>query len=94
MVKSGPYLLADCDGDGVTNGDELNPPGGEPATDPNDSCSSNLSDITLTQSGDYLLADCDGDGVTNGDELSPPDGEPATDPNDPCSKFSNDIRII
>ncbi len=38
----------DCDGDGVTNGDELDPPGGGPATDPNNPCSYISSDITLT----------------------------------------------
>ena len=84
LVQTGAYLLADCDGDGVTNGDELSPPDGEPATDLNDPCDYILADITLVQTGSYLLADCDGDGVTNGDELSPPDGEPATDPNDLC----------
>ena len=83
----------DCDGDGVTNGDELSPPDGETPTDPNDSCDYVLADISLTQTGAYLLADCDGDGVTNGDELSPPDGETPTDPNDPCDYILADITL-
>ena len=77
----------------MTNGDELSPPDGEPATDPNDPCNSLASDITLVKSGAYLLADCDGDGVTNGDELNPPGGEAATDPNDPCSSITSDISL-
>ena len=39
--------MEDCDGDGVINGDELTPPDGEAATDPNDPCSINSSDITV-----------------------------------------------
>ena len=34
LTQTGAYLLADCDGDGVTNGDELTPPDGETPTDP------------------------------------------------------------
>ena len=47
MTVSGDYLLADCDGDGVTNGDELFPPDGEDPTDPNDPCDYTVSDITV-----------------------------------------------
>ncbi|MDL5515113.1 hypothetical protein QSE00_25115, partial [Arenibacter sp. M-2] len=65
---------ADCDGDGVTNGDEK-----EDGTDPLDPCDYNPEHITLAQSGDYLTVDCDGDGVTNGDEK-----EDGTDPLDSC----------
>jgi gliding motility-associated-like protein len=87
------WLDADCDGDGVTNGVEVDPDGdgtpGPNGTDPNDPCSLNLADQTLAPSQAWLDADCDGDGVTNGDEVDPDgDGTPGpngTDPNDPCS---------
>jgi gliding motility-associated-like protein len=76
-------LDADCDGDGVSNGDEIDPDGdgtpGPDGTDPSDPCSLNLADQTLAPSQEWLDADCDGDGVTNGDEL---DG--GSDPFDPC----------
>jgi gliding motility-associated-like protein len=67
--------LLDCDGDGVTNGDEA-----ADGTNPYDPCDFDPNSITLPQSGDWNDADCDGDGVTNEDEVA--DG---TDPNDPCS---------
>ena len=65
----------DCDGDGVTNDDEVTD-----GTDPLDPCSYNPDSITVAQSDDYLATDCDGDGVTNGDENTD-----NTDPLDPCS---------
>jgi gliding motility-associated-like protein len=37
----------DCDGDGVSNGDELSPPGGGTPTDPENPCSYNVAHITL-----------------------------------------------
>ncbi|MDO5981522.1 gliding motility-associated C-terminal domain-containing protein [Flavivirga spongiicola] len=77
----------------MTNGDELTPPDGESATDPNNPCDFTTNDITLTPDAAFLAADCDGDGVTNGDELTPPDGESATDPNDPCDFITNDITL-
>uniref|UniRef100_UPI0026283BE8 T9SS type B sorting domain-containing protein n=1 Tax=uncultured Lacinutrix sp. TaxID=574032 RepID=UPI0026283BE8 len=86
-------LTADCDGDGVSNGDELTPPDGEDPTDPTDSCEFNTDDITITPSTTWLEADCDGDGVTNGDELTPPGGEEATDPNDSCMFIADDISV-
>ena len=92
-VQGGDWLTADCDGDGVTNGDELNPPDGEPATDPDDPCDFVTADMTLTPDAAFLAADCDGDGVTNGDELNPPDGEPATNPDDPCDFVTADITL-
>ncbi len=84
LIQTGPYLLADCDGDGVTNGDEIVGPDGDPNTtpdntDPNDPCDFDIASITLTQTGAYLAADCDGDGVSNGTEIA--DG---TNPEDPC----------
>jgi gliding motility-associated-like protein len=75
--------LLDCDGDGVTNGDEE-----EDGTDPNDPCSYEIGSITLTPGGDWNDEDCDGDGVTNEDEVT--DG---TDPNDPCSYEVGSITL-
>ena len=73
----------DCDGDGVTNGQE-----NEDGTDPLDPCDYNPESITLAQSGDYLDADCDGDGVTNEKE-----NEDGTDPQDPCD-FMLDSQTV
>ncbi|AEA45325.1 tandem-95 repeat protein [Fluviicola taffensis] len=64
----------DCDGDGVTNGNELTD-----GTDPSDPCDFTLASQTLTPATAWNNADCDGDGVTNGTEVT--DG---TDPNNPC----------
>jgi len=90
--------LADCDGDGVTNGDEIDPDGdgtpGPNGTDPSDPCDFTASNVTVVVSGDYLLADCDGDGVTNGDELNPPNGGTPTDPNDPCDFIASDVTVV
>ena len=66
--------LKDCDGDGVTNGNELTD-----GTDPNDPCDFTLASQTVTPNAAWNAADCDGDGVTNGTEVT--DG---TDPNNPC----------
>ncbi|MBW2939062.1 hypothetical protein KXJ69_13180, partial [Aureisphaera sp. CAU 1614] len=64
----------DCDGDGVTNGDEI-----IDGTDPQDGCSYMASSVTLPTTPAWEALDCDGDGVTNGDEIA--DG---TDPLDEC----------
>jgi len=73
-TQTGAYLAADCDGDGVTNGQEI-----ADGTNPEDPCDFIAGSVTETQTGDYLISDCDGDGVTNGTEIA--DG---TDPTDPC----------
>lgn len=83
---------ADCDGDGVPNGKEIDPdgngtPGGTgpngPATDPLSACSLNLGDVTLTATS---TGDCDGDGVTNANEInSSGPTDPRTSPIDPCA---------
>ncbi|WP_238944420.1 Ig-like domain-containing protein [Sandaracinomonas limnophila] len=64
----------DCDGDGVTNGQEI-----LDHTDPADPCSLVAGSQTVAPKGIWLTADCDGDGVTNGQEVI--DG---TNPTDPC----------
>ena len=87
-------LLADCDQDGVTNGDEIDPDGdgnpGPNGTDPFDPCSLNVADQTFASaSASWLAADCDGDGETNGEEVDPDGdgtaGPNGTNPTDPCS---------
>jgi gliding motility-associated-like protein len=78
---SNPAL--DCDGDGVTNGDEL-----ADGTDPSNPCSLILTSSTLATSTVWLNSDCDDDGVTNGQELN--DG---TDPLDPCEYDSTSITL-
>jgi gliding motility-associated-like protein len=75
--------LLDCDGDGVTNGDEY-----ADGTNPYDPCEFNPGSITLPTSGDWLDADCDGDGVTNGDEIT--DG---TNPYDPCEFEQGSVTL-
>lgn len=57
--------LQDNDGDGVSNTIEQNA-----GTDPNDSCSFNLSQQNLTPSNNWLQLDCDNDCKTNGEELA------------------------
>jgi len=75
---------ADCDGDGVTNGDEIDPDGNGTddgnGTNPLDPCDydpalQDLANVTA----EWNDLDCDGDGVSNGQEIL--DG---TDPLDNC----------
>ncbi len=83
---------SDCDGDGVINIDEVMPPDGEFATDPNNPCDFNGAQQTSPHVG-WDNADCDGDGIVNKDELNPPDGEPATNPYDPCDFVYTDVTV-
>ncbi|PIB32470.1 hypothetical protein BFP78_11605 [Gaetbulibacter sp. 5U11] len=69
------YLAADCDGDGVTNGQEEID--GTDALDPCDYLAGN-QDITIV-SEEWEALDCDGDGVINGTEILD-----STDPQNPC----------
>ncbi|WP_157209080.1 T9SS type B sorting domain-containing protein, partial [Mariniflexile maritimum] len=77
--------VTDCDGDGVTNGDELSPPGGGIPTNPEDPCSYNVSDITLVITS---TNDCDGDGVLDAVEIAN-----GTNPKDPCFYNVADITV-
>ena len=65
----------DCDGDGVTNGQEL-----LDGTNPSDSCSMNFAHQTVATTAIWNNLDCDGDGVINSREVL--DG---TNPTDLCS---------
>ncbi|RAJ16759.1 gliding motility-associated C-terminal domain-containing protein, partial [Olleya aquimaris] len=78
------YLIEDCDGDGVTNGQEITD-----GTDPNDPCDylSSSQDINAV-SLEWEALDCDGDGVINGTELT--DG---TDPLDPCDFITSSTTV-
>lgn len=69
------FPLNDCDGDGVTNAQEL-----IDGTNPSDPCSFNYLNQTATTSAIWNELDCDGDGVKNSQELL--DG---TNPTDLCS---------
>ncbi|CAL2087606.1 PKD-like domain-containing protein [Tenacibaculum sp. 190524A05c] len=82
-VSNPTWQTSDCDGDGVTNGQEI-----ADGTDPTDPCSFLINSVSLPQTGDWLTADCDGDGVTNGQEVS--DG---TDPADPCSVNPSSVSL-
>jgi len=75
ISPSGDYLITDCDGDGVSNGVEIND-----QTDPLDPCDFEETSIALERTGLWLMADCDGDEVSNGQEL-----ESGTNPYEPCS---------
>jgi len=80
VAPSAGWNSADCDGDGVTNEDEIND-----GTDPNDPCSLDVASQTVTPDASWSASDCDGDGVSNGDELA--NGNNPFDPCDPkpCS---------
>ncbi|MEP0131873.1 MAG: gliding motility-associated C-terminal domain-containing protein, partial [Eudoraea sp.] len=73
----------DCDGDGVTNGDEVTD-----ETDPLDSCDFLLASQTVTPTDDWNNLDCDGDGVANGDEVMD-----STDPLDPCDFNADSVTL-
>ena len=82
-VTSGSmWASADCDGDGVSNGNEASTTVG-PATNPYSACSLNLSEVTLPATS---TGDCDGDGVSNANEINSTNAttDPRTDPNDLC----------
>ena len=63
-TQSAYWQAADCDGDGVTNGQELTD-----GTDGQDLCSLVVSSQSLTPSSIWNSTDCDGDGLTNANEV-------------------------
>lgn len=73
----------DCDGDGVTNGMELDPDGNETIednkTNPKSPCDLIVANQTLEPSQEWKLGNCDGDIVSNGGEVID-----NTDVNDNC----------
>ncbi len=86
--------LSDCDGDGVTNGQELTD-----NTDPLNSCDFVVGSISTTPDMNWMSSDCDGDGVTNGDEYGGTDGDPLTtndntNPQDDCDYNSAQITVV
>ena len=59
VSPSSNWNAADCDGDGVTNGQEITD-----GTIPTDGCSFTAANITLNRSSAWRDLDCDQDGVT------------------------------
>ncbi|KAI9549360.1 hypothetical protein GHT06_003726 [Daphnia sinensis] len=81
------WRALDCDGDGVTNGEEL-----DNGTDPQDGCDYNPADQDPTKvSDDWSDADCDNDGLTNGEELTGVDN-PST-PANPDGEKTNPLVV-
>lgn len=74
----------DCDGDGVTNGNEIDPDGNEindgNGTDPLEVCDFVVSQQNVNPSNEWLAIDCDNDCKTNEEEIA--DGTDPTDEND------------
>jgi CshA-type fibril repeat protein len=83
ITVTNDWPTADCDGDGVTNAQEV-----LDGTDPTDSCDLVFTNQDTTADAAWLAADCDGDGVTNGTEVT--DG---TDPTDGCDFLTASISI-
>ena len=77
------FPINDCDGDGVTNGQEI-----IDGTDPSDSCSLNFKHQTVATIAVWNNADCDGDGVTNRKEIL--DG---TDPVNMCEFDLSNVTV-
>ncbi|WP_442264688.1 PKD-like domain-containing protein [Tenacibaculum sp. ZS6-P6] len=82
-INNTTWQNSDCDGDGVTNGQEITD-----GTNPSNPCSYTITSISLSQSDPWLSVDCDGDGVINGQEVI--DG---TNPSNPCSYTSSSITL-
>ena len=82
LAPSAVWSNGDCDGDGVSNGNEVNN-----GTDPLDICSFDIASVGFA-SFSWSNNDCDGDGVSNGTEAR--DG---TDPLDPCSLLPSSVHL-
>jgi gliding motility-associated-like protein len=104
-TPSAAWLAADCDGDGVTNGQEV-----IDGTDPLDPCDYLLASVTLTPSVAWIDLDCDNDGLTNGEEaihgtnpqVGDTDGDgvldgteviDGTSPTDPCDYLPGSVTV-
>ncbi|WP_282070060.1 Ig-like domain-containing protein, partial [Olleya namhaensis] len=83
ITVTNDWPTADCDGDGVTNAQEV-----LDGTDPTDSCELVVASQTLAPDAAWLAADCDGDGVTNEQEVI--DG---TDPTEACDFLTSSISV-
>ncbi|WP_405211545.1 gliding motility-associated C-terminal domain-containing protein [Dokdonia sp. Asnod2-E02] len=81
ITVTNDWPTSDCDGDGVTNADEI-----ADGTDPLDSCDLDFTSQTVGADAAWLAGDCDGDGVTNEQEVL--DG---TDPTDGCDFLTASI---
>ena len=79
LPQGGLWLAADCDGDGVTNGQEI-----IDGTNLSDPCESIEENVSLPQSQEFLAGDCDGDGLNNGEEIG-------NNPNNPNDSNGNGI---
>jgi len=76
--------LADCDGDGVLNGQEATD-----GTDHTDPCSYNQSSQDLANvTNEWEALDCDGDGVSNGQEILD-----ETNPQNPCDYVIANVSL-
>jgi len=83
-----PIATADCDGGGISNGDEC--ASGEDPSDPSDDCDAAIDgniDICAIMAGDathpMATLDCDGGGIDNITECN--SGEDPSDPSDDCT---------
>ena len=82
ITPSTVWMSSDCDGDGISNDNEL-----KNDTDPLDICSFDVDQIGFASFA-WSNNDCDGDGVANGTESK--DG---TDPLDPCSLLPSSVHL-
>ncbi|MCV6629210.1 MAG: Ig-like domain-containing protein [Flavobacteriaceae bacterium] len=82
IVPNTLWGALDCDGDGVSNGKEI-----EDKTDPSDGCSYLKASQDITKvSEDWRALDCDGDGENNGDEV-----DNNTDPLNGCDNTDKEL---
>ncbi|MCF8433934.1 MAG: gliding motility-associated C-terminal domain-containing protein, partial [Crocinitomicaceae bacterium] len=75
----------DCDGDGVTNGQEVTD-----GTDPSNPCELIIASQDTSPTVDWNNDDCDNDGLTNGEEVTGTD-DPST-PENPNGEITNPLN--